>query len=92
MKLELVVENSFRKDFKKVLKQGNLKEDEIDIVIEKLLNQESLEEKYKDHALIGDLKDFGECRIKSNLLLIYRVKRNNLHLVRLGSHSALFKK
>lgn len=92
MKLELVVENSFRKDFKKVLKQGNLKEDEIDIVIEKLLNQESLEEKYKDHALIGDLKDFRECHIKSNLLLIYRVKRNNLHLVRLGSHSALFKK
>lgn len=77
---------------KKVLKQGNLKEDEIDIVIEKLLNQESLEEKYKDHALIGDLKDFRECHIKSNLLLIYRVKRNNLHLVRLGSHSALFKK
>lgn len=56
MKLELIIENSFRKDFKKVLKQGNLKEDEIDMIIEKLLNRESLEEKYKDHALIGNLK------------------------------------
>lgn len=92
MKLELIVENSFRKDFKRVLKQGHLKEDEIDMIIEKLLNQESLQEKYKDHALIGNLKAFRECHIKPDLCLIYQVSEKKLHLVRLGSHSKLFKK
>ena len=52
----------------------------------------SLEPKYKDHALIGDYKDFRECHVKANLLLIYRHFGDELLLARIGSHQALFKK
>ncbi|EDP6224342.1 type II toxin-antitoxin system mRNA interferase toxin, RelE/StbE family, partial [Campylobacter jejuni] len=50
----------------------------------------NLEPKYKDHQL----KDFRECHIKSNLLLIYQKHNNELELniLKLGSHSKLFKK
>lgn len=77
--LELVVENSFDKD----LLLG---------VINKLQKQEPLELKHKDHKLRGNFKECRECHIKPNLLLIYQIKKDNLHLIRLGSHSQLFKK
>lgn len=92
MRLKLKVENSFKNDIKKVYKQGILTQDEIEFVIAKLLNQIPLEAKYKDHALKGDLKAYRECHIKPNLLLMYKIAKENLHLVRLGSHSELFKK
>lgn len=92
MRLKLKVENSFKNDTKKVYKQGILTQDEIEFVIAKLLNQIPLEAKYKDHALKGDLKAYRECHIKPNLLLMYKIAKENLHLVRLGSHSELFKK
>lgn len=40
-------------------------------IIERLSNDETLEAKYKDHALKGNLKTFRECHIKPDLLLIY---------------------
>ncbi|TLD84663.1 type II toxin-antitoxin system YafQ family toxin [Helicobacter trogontum] len=88
--LKLKIENSFKKDIKTVYKQG-LKQGEIEPIIQKLLSQELLESKYKDHKLQGDLKDFRECHIKPDLLLIYQVKQDSLHLVRIGSHNHLFK-
>ncbi|EPZ72815.1 type II toxin-antitoxin system YafQ family toxin [Helicobacter pylori] len=42
--------------------------------------------------LKGGLKDFRECHLKPDLLLVYQIKKqeNTLFLVRLGSHSELF--
>jgi mRNA interferase YafQ len=43
-----------------------------------------------DHPLSGEWKDFRDCHIKPDLLLIYRKPdKTNLELVRLGSHSEL---
>ncbi|WP_157808194.1 type II toxin-antitoxin system mRNA interferase toxin, RelE/StbE family, partial [Helicobacter pylori] len=44
--------------------------------------------------LKGGLKDFRECHLKPDLLLVYQIKKpkNTLFLVRLGSHSELFYK
>ena len=52
-----------------------------------------LESKYKDHSLIGDYKGFRELHIKPDLLLIYKKDENELvlALIRVGSHSKLFK-
>ncbi|MUU69568.1 type II toxin-antitoxin system mRNA interferase toxin, RelE/StbE family [Helicobacter pylori] len=36
------------------------------------------------------IKDFRECHIKPDILLVYLVKDDELILVRLGSHSELF--
>ena len=55
-----------------------------------LNNDQSLPEKYRDHALTGNLQDFRECHVKPDLLLIYRQVDEVLELARLGSHSELF--
>ena len=81
--------SSFKKDYKKL----NAKEKELlKPVIAKLANEEELEEKYKDHSLIGNYLGCRECHIKPDLLLIYRIDNDilELALVRVGSHSKLF--
>ena len=82
--------NQFKKDLKRIVKQGyDMKE--LEYVIEKLANQMKLEERYYDHQLTGELKDFRECHIKPDWLLMYMVKSNELilTLARTCSHSEL---
>lgn len=61
-------------------------------VVGNLATEQPLAPKYKDHPLKGALKDFRECHLKPDLLLVYQIKKpkNTLFLVRLGSHSELF--
>lgn len=59
-------------------------------VLYKLINNEELPDKYRDHQLIGDWHRYRECYLKPDLLLIYKFGNDNtLHLARLGSHSEL---
>jgi mRNA interferase YafQ len=59
-------------------------------VIEKLAEGVSLNARYFDHQLSGSLKDFRECHVKPDLLLVYSTDEEYLYLVDLGSHSDLF--
>ena len=78
--------NQFKRDFKK---HGELNTALIEVLY-KLLHDESLPEKYRDHALTGDLKDIRDCHIRPDLVLLYRyIDDEWLQLVRLGSHSEL---
>ena len=81
--------NSFKKDYKKLTSK---EKDELKKVIIILSNGEELEEKYKDHKLIGNYLGCRECHIRPDLLLIYRIDDDilELALVRVGSHSKLF--
>lgn len=59
-------------------------------IVRTIANDEQLAEKYRDHALTGDWKDYRDCHIKPDLVLIYRkLGDDELQLVRLGSHSEL---
>jgi mRNA interferase YafQ len=52
----------FKKDYKKVKKQNkNLLK--LKAVIEKLVNQQTLKPKYKDHQLTGNWKGHRDCHI-----------------------------
>jgi len=55
-----------------------------------LVDDVILDEKYRDHGLVGNWQDCRECHIKPDWLLIYQLKENELILVRTGSHSDLF--
>ena len=92
MKLNLNIENSFRNDTKRLYKRNILVQDEIAPIVEKLLNQEQLDPKYKDHALKGDYAGYRDCHIESNLVLVYKIQNNTLYLSRIGRHSDIFKK
>ena len=89
--LKIVLSSRFKKDIK-VAKKRKLNLNELRLVINKLANQEQLEEKYKDHPLSGDFKDFRECHIKPDWLLIYSIDDEELELFlfRTGTHSDLF--
>lgn len=89
----------FKKDLKRESKgqhQKTLKADLITI-IDCLVNDVPLAEKYKDHGLTGNWLGYRDCHIKPDLVLIYRKindKDGNaileiLELARLGSHSKL---
>ena len=89
MKYKLVRTKTFKRSFKKLNLSDTDLQNFIDIVY-KLSNDISLDKKYKDHQLRGELKEFRECHIKPDLLLIYRIKNNKLELIDIGSHSELF--
>ena len=92
MMLRIVRSNRFKKDLKLAIKR-KLDLTELDYVITKLANQEELDDKYKDDTLSGDYKDFRECHIKPDWLLIYCVDEEELELflLRTGTHADLFK-
>ncbi|HDX6248737.1 TPA: type II toxin-antitoxin system YafQ family toxin [Campylobacter fetus subsp. venerealis] len=90
MKYTIELSNRFKKSFKKL----NTQEQEIfKEIVDKLANDEILDPKYKDHSLSGNFKNFRECHLKPDLLLIYQKQKDTLILYCLdvGSHSKLFK-
>ena len=90
IKYRLFKTNSFKRSYKK---QRFTDEEDlayIDVAYN-LLCDNKLTKKYKDHQLTGKLKEFRECHIKPDLLLIYMIEDNTLKLVDIGSHSELFK-
>jgi mRNA interferase YafQ len=82
----------FRKDFKRESKgqyRSVLQQDFVQVVT-MLANDEPLPVAQRDHALSGEWKDFRDCHVKPDLVLIYaKSDPASLRLVRLGSHSEL---
>ena len=63
----------------------------LEIVLDILLSGDELPAKYKDHQLRGEFRDFRECHIEPNWLLIYSIDRDEITLIvsRTGTHSDL---
>ncbi len=89
LKLETTVQ--FRRDYKRMMKRG-CKRELLENVIDVLLEEKTLDVKYRDHELKGDYAGFRECHIQPDWLLIYKVDHGNLILTaaRTGSHADLF--
>jgi mRNA interferase YafQ len=90
--LSIVRSNQFKRDVKRLSRSGSHDLSKLKEVITKLVNEEKLDIKYRNHSLTNDWKGFLECHINPDWLLIYRIKKekNELELVRTGSHSELF--
>ena len=89
--LTLETTAQFRRDYKRIKKRGyNLKL--LEGVIDALLAGEKLDPKHRDHALTGSMRDYRECHILPDWLLIYRIEGERLVLVanRTGTHADLF--
>ena len=92
-KYELVLTGQFKQDVK-LCKRRGLPLNELWFVVRRLLNGETLEERYRAHVLKGDRKGQWECHIQPDWLLIWEQHDQELILVMLntGSHSDLFSK
>ena len=87
--LELEYTTQFKRDLKLSKKRGK-DTNKLDKIVELLLKEKSLPEKYRDHPLSGNYKDHRECHIEPDWLLIYLQSKAILALVRTGSHADLF--
>ena len=90
--LKIRFRKQFRKDYKRVLKQPGHTPELLQEVLDYLVQEQPLPEKYRDHALSGNYADFRECHILPDWLLIYKVEEDILilTLTRNVSHSELF--
>lgn len=81
----------FKKDYKLALRRGRDERLFIE-VLDKLLRQEPLPARHKDHQLTGNWAKHRECHIQPDWLLIYSINEDELilELSRTGTHSDLF--
>ena len=87
----LKVTSQFKKDLKRIqnnpAKIKHLKE-----VLQFLERNGFIPDQYKPHRLIGNYAGLMECHVENDLLLIWLDPEEEIiKLVRLGSHSDLFK-
>lgn len=89
--LTLELTSKFRKDFKLAKKRG-MDMSLLENVLETLLSEKQLDDKYCDHSLEGSYKVYRECHIQPDWLLIYKIDKGKLVLIaaRTGTHSDLF--
>jgi len=90
-KYKLAPSTKFKKDYKRAKKRG-LPLKELREVVDTLAKGEKLDMRYKDHQLKGNMKDFRECHIRPDWLLVYRIYEEELilALTETGSHADLF--
>ena len=88
---KIVYTNRMKKDVKQAKKRGK-DISKLTNVLSLLQLNERLPEEYKDHQLSGDLKDFRECHIEPDWLLMYQIFEDTLILsaTATGTHTDLF--
>ena len=83
--------NRFKRELKLMQKRGKNFNKFVEVM--RLFEFEvRLPERLKDHQLQGEFKDFRECHIEPDWLLIYRFLEGDVVFERTGTHSDLFKK
>ena len=89
--LSIIPSNQFKKDLKLAKKRG-LNLELLSVIVNTLAAQQPLDIKYHDHKLTGNYRDFRECHIVPDWLLVYRTDDDQLELFlfRTGTHSDLF--
>ncbi len=89
--LKIVPSNRFKKDLKLAKKRG-FKIEHLRNVVDTLVHERKLDEKYHDHGLTGNYNGFRECHVEPDWILIYRINQDELELFlfRTGTHSDLF--
>ena len=84
--------SQFKRDYRRELKSRHRTSLDALLVpvLVALANDHPLDSRYHDHTLSGEWKEFRDCHVKPDLLLIYQKhSTDSLRLIRLGSHSEL---
>lgn len=83
--------NRYKKSYKQAVKRG-LDVTLLNDVVKQLAEGKKLDPKHKDHQLTGNYKDYRECHIQFDWLLVYRIvrKRCVLYLLDTGTHEEIF--
>lgn len=91
---ELSFTNQFKKDLKLLKKRSPENFNTLNQFIKQLAVSgfSSIDKKYKPHYLKGNYRDYCECHVLNDLLLIWKEDKldDTIVLVRTGTHSDLF--
>ncbi len=79
----------FEKDVKRMKKRGKDLE-KLKQVVRKLVAEQPLEPRLKDHSLVGNWKGRRECHLEPDWLLIYKLQPETIIFERSGTHADLF--
>ena len=82
--------NQFERDLS-LAKKRNKNIAKLKVLLTKLINEEELPKKYKDHPLVGNYAYRRECHIEPDWLLLYKKTLSEITFERTGTHSDLFK-
>ncbi len=93
MVYEIVRTKRFKSAYKRVKNVRGFKKEIFIEVVHTLASGNKLKEKYHDHKLTGNLKNFRECHLAPDILLMYQIDDGILvlTLVSIGNHAQLFK-
>ncbi|MGQ0545829.1 MAG: type II toxin-antitoxin system YafQ family toxin [Betaproteobacteria bacterium] len=85
----------FVKDWRRLKRSGRYPMQELEVVMRLLTeSRDPLPPQYLDHPLKGEWKDFRDCHIRGDWLLIYRITETadgeEVIFTRTGSHAELF--
>lgn len=85
----------FRKDYKKLKQSGAKNMNKLHTVMAKLIDGKSLDSTYNDHQLQGQWKNFRDCHVEGDWILIYTLSKNEkwqeiITFCATGNHSNLF--
>ncbi len=86
---KVVFTKKFRKDLRLQNKRG-LNTDKLAKIIKEMCKIGTVPVVCKPHKLNGKWKDYLECHIEPDWLLIYRVDDETIYLYRTGTHPDLF--
>ena len=78
--------NQFKKDLKLLKKRGQNMNEIFDIVI-KLIWEEPLPARCREHKLHGDWDGFTECHIKGDWVMMYFIENRTITFAYTGTHS-----
>ena len=82
--------SAFKKDVKRLVKQGR-DLSKLAAVVDAIADGKQLEERHRDHELVGNRRGFRDCHIEPDWVLIYKLDKRVLvlTLTRTGTHAEL---
>ncbi len=89
--LNPIPSSKYAKDFKRIVQSPKFNQTEYLTVMSLLISEQALPAKYVSHRLLGEYKEYWDCHITNDCVLIYKIIDNELRLARIGTHSELFR-
>jgi len=62
------------------------------VYLSRLIEKKDLPIEALNHSLKGDYMGYYEFHISGDVLVVYKIKNNELWLIRIGSHNEVFKR
>ena len=92
-KYRIVVSRRYKTALKRLSRHKDFDKKTLESAVNALARGEKLDAKFRDHQLTGELKEYRECHINNDILLVYQKYHDvlALFLVDLESHDSLFR-